>query len=87
MFAFPVYYRCSLPFFKFFRFFLNSLFYALALTVITCYTSAIAGFVLAKYRFRGRGILFAGILMTMMVPGLLTWGDLPELHRLATDSP
>lgn len=25
--------------------------------------------------------------MTMMVPGLLTWGDLPELHRLATDSP
>ncbi len=58
--------------FKFLRFFFNSLFYALALTVITCYTSAIAGFVLGKYRFRGRDALFAGILMTMMVPGAVT---------------
>lgn len=57
---------------NFLRYFMNSLGYAVSLTVITVYTSAISGFVLSKYRFRGRGILFGAILSTMMVPGVVT---------------
>lgn len=56
----------------FLRYFANSLVYALALSLITIYTSAISGFVLSKYRFRGRQLLFGMILSTMMVPGVVT---------------
>lgn len=58
--------------FDFLRYFLNSLVYSLLITVITVYTSALAGFVLSKYSFRGRDLLFSMILMTMMVPGVVT---------------
>ena len=58
--------------FDFFRYFGNSLIYALLITVITVYTSAIAGYVLCKYRFKGREALFTMILMTMMIPGVVT---------------
>lgn len=58
--------------FDFFQYFSNSLVYALAVTVITVYTSALAGFVLCKYKFRGREVLFTMILCTMMVPGVVT---------------
>ena len=58
--------------FDFFRYFGNSLIYALLITVITVYTSTIAGYVLCKYRFKGRDALFTMILMTMMIPGVVT---------------
>lgn len=58
--------------FNFLRYFINSLIYALAITIITIYTSTVSGFVLSKYRFRGRQILFSCTLMTMMVPGVVT---------------
>ena len=58
--------------FDFLRYFLNSLIYALCITVMTIYTSTLAGFVLCKYRFKGRQLLFTLILMTMMVPGVVT---------------
>lgn len=58
--------------FDFLRYFMNSLVYALTITVITVYTSALTGFVLNKYRFKGRNLLFSLILMTMMVPGVVT---------------
>ncbi|MCE5342237.1 MAG: carbohydrate ABC transporter permease, partial [Eubacteriales bacterium] len=57
---------------NFLRYFGNSLLYAVSLTVITVYTSALSGFVLCKYRFRGRELLFGAILATMMVPGVVT---------------
>lgn len=57
---------------NFLRYFGNSLFYAILLTVITIYTSAISGFVFCKYRFRGRDALFGAILATMMIPGVVT---------------
>ena len=57
---------------NFLRYFANSLFYAGALTIITVYTSSISGFVLAKYRFKGRETLFGAIIATMMVPGVVT---------------
>jgi ABC-type glycerol-3-phosphate transport system permease component len=57
---------------NFLRYFGNSLAYAVSLTAITVYTSSISGFVLCKYRFRGRELLFGAILATMMVPGVVT---------------
>ena len=56
----------------FFRYFLNSLSYALVISIITIYTSSIAGFVLSKYKFRGRQIIFGMVIATMMVPGVVT---------------
>lgn len=81
-------YRDVLQKFDFLRYFLNSLLYALIVSVITIYTSAIAGFVLCKYRFRGRNALFNLILMTMMVPGVVTiiprFSMMQGLHWLDT---
>ncbi|MDD3334274.1 MAG: carbohydrate ABC transporter permease [Eubacteriales bacterium] len=57
---------------NFLRYFFNSFAYAVAITVITLYTSSISGFVLCKYRFKGRQLLFSCILATMMVPGVVT---------------
>ena len=57
---------------NFLRYFANSLFYAGSLTLITVYTSSISGFVLSKYRFKGREVLFGAILATMMIPGVVT---------------
>ena len=65
-------YQAVLQKFNFLRYFMNSLIYSLIITVVTIYTSAISGFVLAKYRFRGRQVLFTFILATMMVPGVVT---------------
>lgn len=58
--------------FDFVRLFLNSLFIAVAITAISIYTSAMAGFVLSKYQFRGRGLIFGFILGTMMIPWAVT---------------
>jgi multiple sugar transport system permease protein len=58
--------------FDFLRLFLNSVVLSTAITVIVVYTSCLSGFVLAKYRFRGRNLLFAFVLSTMMVPWAVT---------------
>lgn len=58
--------------FDFMRYFMNSLVYALVVTVISVYSSAVTGFVLCKYKFRGRQMIFTIILVTMMVPGVVT---------------
>jgi len=52
----------------FLRYFLNSLIVASTGTVISTCNSLIAGFVFAKFRFRGRNVLFFLILVTIMVP-------------------
>lgn len=53
----------------FFRLFFNSVLLSVTITVLSVYTSLVGGFVFSKYRFRGRGPLFAVILSTMMI----TW--------------
>ncbi|WP_372633943.1 carbohydrate ABC transporter permease [Cohnella sp.] len=52
----------------FFRWFLNSLSTSAIVTVGAMFTSALAGYVFAKFRFRGKRLLFVVILATMMVP-------------------
>ena len=48
--------------------FRNSLVVALAVTAASLFTSSTLGFVFAKYRFRGKELLFGLILASMMVP-------------------
>jgi ABC-type glycerol-3-phosphate transport system permease component len=50
------------------RYFLNSLFVATTITAISVFTSSLVGYVLAKYDFWGRDVIFTGILATMMIP-------------------
>jgi multiple sugar transport system permease protein/raffinose/stachyose/melibiose transport system permease protein len=54
--------------FDFASLFGNSLFIAISTTVLVIYTSAISGFVLSKYKFKGSNLLFSFIISTMMVP-------------------
>lgn len=58
--------------FNFIRFFANSLFITLVVTILVIYTSTICGFVLSKYKFKGRNLLFSIVLSTMMIPWCVT---------------
>ena len=58
--------------FNFLRFFSNSLFVTLVITLLVVYTSTLCGFVLSKYRFKGRNVLFGFVLATMMIPWCVT---------------
>jgi multiple sugar transport system permease protein len=50
------------------RFFLNSVITASVSTVVILFTSTLAGYIFAKFRFPGRNLLFVVILATAMVP-------------------
>ena len=58
--------------FNFLTYFWNSTWLALVRAAIPTVTSALCGYVLAKIAFRGRGIVFVGLLVTMMLPGAIT---------------
>ena len=47
---------------------LNSVIIAALYTVFSAAVSAMCGYALAKYRFRGRGVVLSFILITMMIP-------------------
>ncbi len=51
-----------------YRWLLNTVFMAVASMLITCLTSAMAGYVLAKKNFWGRGIVFSLIVCAMALP-------------------
>ena len=53
------------------RFFFNSVLVTASSTAISVSLSAMLGFAFARYRFPGRRILFALLLFTLMVPGML----------------
>lgn len=50
------------------RWLLNTVFMAVMAMVLTCITAAMAGYALAKKRFRGRAILFSLIVCAMALP-------------------
>lgn len=50
------------------RYFANSLFVTSIVTSVQLLTSAFVGYVLAKYEFWGRDLVFIGIVATMMIP-------------------
>ena len=51
-----------------FRWLVNTVFMAVMSLIITCLTSAMAGYVLAKKRFWGRGVIFGLIVCAMALP-------------------
>lgn len=53
---------------NFIRVYANSLFVSITATTLSCLTSALIGFSLAKYQFKGRNVLYAFVLSTMMIP-------------------
>ena len=57
------------PFFLYLR---NTLIIVVGATSGTLLTASMAGYTFARLRFRGRGVLFAITLMTMMLPGIVT---------------
>lgn len=53
------------------RTFANSVFVSSVSTVLTVMIASLAAFAFAKYKFRGRDVLFVMLLITMMIPGEL----------------
>ncbi len=53
------------------RYFLNSVFVATISTIVSVTLAAMLAFVFARYEFPGRRVLFAAVLFTLMVPGLV----------------
>lgn len=51
-----------------FRWLINTVFMSVAAMALTCVTAAMAGYALAKKRFRGRAVLFALIVCAMALP-------------------
>ena len=58
--------------FNFGPYFWNSTWLAVVRAGMPAVTSALCGYVLAKIPFRGRGIVFLGVLATMLLPGAIT---------------
>jgi multiple sugar transport system permease protein len=52
----------------YFRWFGNSLFVSITVTVLVLFTCSLAGYIFAKFAFPGRDAIFIVLLMTMMVP-------------------
>ncbi|WP_029029479.1 carbohydrate ABC transporter permease [Salinarimonas rosea] len=53
---------------RFLRWFLNSTLVAVAVTLSNLFFDSLVGYTLAKFRFRGRMIVFIAILSTLMIP-------------------
>ncbi|HXF64019.1 MAG TPA: carbohydrate ABC transporter permease [Caldilineaceae bacterium] len=49
-------------------FYRNSLIVATSVTVLVLFTSTLVGYVLAKYQFPGRNVIFVSVLSMMMIP-------------------
>lgn len=58
--------------FDFLRYFGNSIFIAVIVTALVIYISCLCGFVLSKYEFKGKKIVFGMVMMTMMIPWSVT---------------
>jgi multiple sugar transport system permease protein len=54
------------------RWFLNSAIYSIVVAILTCIVSAMGGYALAKYHFRGRNFVFLIVLASLMIPGTVT---------------
>lgn len=50
------------------RFYLNSTLVSVGRVVITLFTSSLAGYIFAKFTFRGKNVLFGFILIQLMIP-------------------
>src|SRR5665648_905048 len=58
---------------NFLRYFFNSTFVAVVITVANVTFCAMVGYALAKLKFRGQKLVFALVMGTLMVPGMVTF--------------
>ncbi len=65
-------YRSAFEYAPIGRWFLNSVFVTVVLTLIVILTGTLIGYVFARYEFRGKKLLFLLLLATMMIPGQVT---------------
>jgi len=56
----------------FFKWFINSTIITVTVTTVVLFTSTLTGYVFAKYKFKGKNVIFWFILATMMVPYQIT---------------
>ena len=63
----------------FWRYVVNSLFVTSASTVVQLVTSALGGYALAVFRFRGRALMLALVVGSFLVPGMLLVAPLYEM--------
>jgi len=55
---------------QFYMNFLNSLFVSLVTVAISAFTASALAFVLARFKFKGKQLLFGFIILTMIIPGI-----------------
>ncbi len=53
------------------RLFLNTLYVGIVSTILSLVITVLSAFAFARLEFKGKGLLFAGLLATMMIPGEL----------------
>lgn len=58
--------------FNFLQYFGNSVMIAVIVTVLVVYISCLCGFVMSKYEFKGKNLIFGFVMMTMMIPWSVT---------------
>ncbi len=63
----------------FWQYVLNSLFFATTSTVLQLFFCSLGGYALAKFDFRGKRVLMAFMLGSMMIPGVLLMAPIYEL--------
>ena len=51
------------------QFFVNTLYVGIVSTILSLVVTVLAAFVFARLEFKGKNVLFAGLLATMMIPG------------------
>lgn len=61
---------------------LNSIWYSFGSTALTIFSSAMAAYVVAKYKFKGRNFLYVLSLIIMIIP---IYGALPAKYRMFFD--
>lgn len=68
------------------RGFVNSLFISTSVTILNLYFTALTGYAISKFRFKGRDTLFSIILVAMMIPGQLGvigfYKQMTDMHLL-----
>ena len=63
------------------RYFVNSLFAALTTTALIMVMASLGGYALARYRYKGKGLTMAILLLTQMLPGVVILVPLFEIFN------
>jgi len=66
---------------QYWQWYANTVLYAAVISLLSCLLSAMVGYVLTKYRFRGRNTVYWIILASLMIPGAVTVIPLFILER------